>query len=380
MLKIWARSRPGHDQSASRTIRNATDRKRGGQGVSWDLARRSWDGVQSICWRAPGGRCGLGDAAWGLRASFAADMPVKAPPPAVRADLDVHGFFDRLVQERLHHAARSAGDEYRPDHASALAGLALDVYKNKAGFINSVSVYGDVWNDLWSEQNHPHGRLVERVRLGRRHDREVRAELEVRRRICRVPAARPATSSIERNVEFTLAYDDSTGGAAAVHDQSLRQAVLRAPPARRRSCSARRGGTYDVELGIVPTFDLQEDHRHSADGLGADLGHRRSAELLERRQQPLRHACARAATDNAGVFSTGLTGKLALNWIPSRLGTWYVKGGFQYYHIINDNLLLAQTLRRQRRATVRHRSQRRRGRLRRRRLQLLRSPTPRGGG
>ena len=30
--------------------------------------------------------------------------------------------------------------------------------------------------------------------------------------------------------------------------------------------------------------------------------------------------------------------------IPARLGSWYAKGGFQYYHIINDNLLLAQTL------------------------------------
>ncbi len=47
---------------------------------------------------------------------------------------------------------------------------------------------------------------------------------------------------------------------------------------------------------------------------------------------------------NAGVFSTGLTGQWALDWVPARLGSWYVKGGFQYYHIINDNLLLAQTV------------------------------------
>jgi hypothetical protein len=32
-----------------------------------------------------------------------------------------------------------------------------------------------------------------------------------------------------------------------------------------------------------------------------------------------------------------------VDWIPSRLGNWYVKGGFQYYHLINDSLLLAQT-------------------------------------
>jgi hypothetical protein len=48
-------------------------------------------------------------------------------------------------------------------------------------------------------------------------------------------------------------------------------------------------------------------------------------------------------TSNFGVFSTGLTAKASLSpIIPSRLGNWYIKGGFQYYHIINDGLLAAQ--------------------------------------
>jgi hypothetical protein len=46
---------------------------------------------------------------------------------------------------------------------------------------------------------------------------------------------------------------------------------------------------------------------------------------------------------SAGVFSTGLTAKVPLAFIPKNLGNWYVKGGFQYYHLINDSLLLAQT-------------------------------------
>ncbi len=29
--------------------------------------------------------------------------------------------------------------------------------------------------------------------------------------------------------------------------------------------------------------------------------------------------------------------------IPTRLGNWYISGGVQYYHLINDSLLLAQT-------------------------------------
>jgi hypothetical protein len=40
----------------------------------------------------------------------------------------------------------------------------------------------------------------------------------------------------------------------------------------------------------------------------------------------------------------GLALKETLDWlVPTRWGNWYAKGGFQYYHIINDSLLLAQT-------------------------------------
>ena len=54
-------------------------------------------------------------------------------------------------------------------------------------------------------------------------------------------------------------------------------------------------------------------------------------------------ATAPCSLSNAGVVTTGLQGKLALDVIPSRLGNWYVKAGVQYYHLINDSLLLAQT-------------------------------------
>jgi len=54
---------------------------------------------------------------------------------------------------------------------------------------------------------------------------------------------------------------------------------------------------------------------------------------------------APCSQSNAGVFSTGLQVKYMLEPIvPKRLGSWYVKGGFQYYHIINDALLGAQVL------------------------------------
>jgi hypothetical protein len=49
------------------------------------------------------------------------------------------------------------------------------------------------------------------------------------------------------------------------------------------------------------------------------------------------------ALDNVGFYTTGLQTKYSLEGlIPKRLGSWYVKAGVQYYHIVNDALLAAQ--------------------------------------
>jgi hypothetical protein len=50
-----------------------------------------------------------------------------------------------------------------------------------------------------------------------------------------------------------------------------------------------------------------------------------------------------SAQQDAGVVATGLQGKRAIDSIiPQRLGSWYVKAGARYDHIINDALLAAQ--------------------------------------
>jgi hypothetical protein len=44
-----------------------------------------------------------------------------------------------------------------------------------------------------------------------------------------------------------------------------------------------------------------------------------------------------------GVFTTGLTAIWDLKWIPVNYGSWYIRGGFQYYDLINNNLVLSET-------------------------------------
>jgi hypothetical protein len=43
-----------------------------------------------------------------------------------------------------------------------------------------------------------------------------------------------------------------------------------------------------------------------------------------------------------GVFTTGLTAIWDLKFIPANYGGWYIKGGFQYYNLINNNLVISE--------------------------------------
>jgi hypothetical protein len=101
------------------------------------------------------GAIGLGVAALGTAAT-AADMVLKAPPaPAPEWPLDVHGFFD-ISFKNDYITPRGLLVTNTGLTTQILGGLVFDVYKDKYGFINDVSFYGYVWNDLWSEQNDTH--------------------------------------------------------------------------------------------------------------------------------------------------------------------------------------------------------------------------------
>ena len=92
----------------------------------------------------------------GVTAAVAADMPIKAPPPPAVVPLDVHAFFD-VSFKNAYITPRGLIVHNTGLTTQILAGLAADVYKNPTGFINGVSVYSYVWNDLWSDQIIPSG-------------------------------------------------------------------------------------------------------------------------------------------------------------------------------------------------------------------------------
>src|SRR5467141_1199085 len=95
----------------------------------------------------------LGVSALGTGVASAADLPVKAPPPPA-FEFDVHGFVD-LSFKNDYITPRGLLVTNTGLTTQALMGLALDLYKDKGGFVNLISVYGGMWNDVWSKQNHP---------------------------------------------------------------------------------------------------------------------------------------------------------------------------------------------------------------------------------
>lgn len=137
----------------------------------------------------------------------------------------------------------------------------------------------------------------------------------------------PGNFDAETNLEFALSYDDS----------GLKLPILLKPYVKlfyaisgdSTVVTGSRGGTFDVEIGFSPTFDLAPYHI--------------PIKISAPTWITVGPADFWGGTDNVGVFTTGLTATYALPITP-RLGHWNAKIGFQYYNFINDRLRLAQTL------------------------------------
>jgi hypothetical protein len=278
----------------------------------------------------------------GVTASFAADMPLKAPPPVVEP-LDMHAFFD-VSFKNAYITPRGLLVTNTGLTTQILAGLAGDVYKSKTGFINSVSVYGYVWNDLWSKQRPTNPTVGSWNEFDWAVGMTVKFAQNWKFGVEYVEfLSPPGNFSIERNIEFTLAYDDSSwwgGGPFTLNPYvKLFYAVSSGSST---VVTGKAGDTYDVEIGIVPTLDMKRY-------LGIPLMLSAPTWITVGPSDYWNASGGTAlcgtslcSTDNVGVFSTGLTAKLALDWVPARYGKWYAKAGFQYYNFLNDNLRRAQ--------------------------------------
>jgi hypothetical protein len=279
-------------------------------------------------------------------AASAADlMPVKAPPPAPSPWVfDVHGDVDfNFANTRV----TGGGLLLYPTNSFLVQpsiSLDLDIYKNKSGFINSFSVFGGVWNEDYTD---PHNfQALYRnwqemdwwagVSIGFAEHWTVSAQ--------QLDFNFPWDGQINNSV-YKLSFDDSYWGLPVTINPYFQ--VFYTESGGSTVILGARSNTYRLEAGIVPTFSFAKPY-----GVPLTITVPTLVEFgptsFWNRADGTTNLCgptgmAPCALSNWGYFSTGLQGKYTLeSVIPKRLGTWYLKGGVQYYHIMNDALLAAQ--------------------------------------
>ncbi len=272
----------------------------------------------------------------------AADLPVKAVPVAAAVPLDVHGFFDLTIASNRVTGGGLLLYPSRGALTQAATGLSLDVYKDPGGFINSISLYGGVWNEFWSSPGGGNRTWQEMdwwvgASIGFAKYWKFSAEhLEFH-----FPNAIPTAY----NYVFTLVYNDAHWGWPIPLNPYV--SVFYNAAGGSTVVFGKRSGGYRVTLGIAPSISPFK-------GIPLSLTFPTSIVLgpseFWNRADGTTNVCGPlgtlpCATSSVGMITTGLQAKLLIDSIiPKRLGTWYIKGGVQYYHIMNDSLLAAQVV------------------------------------
>lgn len=273
--------------------------------------------------------------------ALAADLPYKAPPPEPAPTLDIHGFFD-VTFKNDYITPRGLLVTKTGLTTQVLMGLVLDLYKDPNGFINKVSFTGGTWNDLWSEQHNP------AVGAWNEFDWFLGADVVFARDWTFSAQyvqflSPPGNFRTETNAEFTLKYSDKGFGVLPIAINPYVR-LWWAAAGDSNVVVGDKGNTYYVEFGMVPTLDLNKYGTPLVltaptwTSVGPSTYWNRGVTGCGP------SAFTPCAASNQGVFSTGLKATVPLTFVPARLGKWYIDGGVQYYYLINDSLLLAQTL------------------------------------
>ncbi len=203
----------------------------------------------------------------------------------------------------------------------------MDVYSGK-GLISDVTAYGGIWQD-WNSQQHikPDGSFQEIdpfVGVKTTLAKAFTLDFEY------VDFISPNGSyTTEQNLSLKLSYHDTffknfsfnpyinpfyevTGSSTVV--------------------TGRNGGTFDVEVGMVPTYTLTAIKKYPITitlPTWFTVGPRNFWDATGQTK------------NNFGVLSSGLQLAVPLSFIPKKFGAWTAFTGFQYYNELNNNLMTA---------------------------------------
>ncbi|MEC9359402.1 MAG: hypothetical protein VX836_16215 [Pseudomonadota bacterium] len=145
----------------------------------------------------------------------------------------------------------------------------------------------------------------------------------------------PGAFKTEQNIEFTANYDDSAGGPFSFQPYAK---LFWAVDGDSTVVLGDRGNTFDVELGVTPTF------KSAGGALTVTLPTWITVGPEDYWSGGTSEEFFPTDGSNFGVASTGITLKMPAGFVPPQFGDWYLYGGVQYYYLINDSLVDANSL------------------------------------
>lgn len=257
---------------------------------------------------------------------LACSSPALAQGASKDPPLAIHGFND-VTLKNAYVTPRGLLVTNNGLTTQILNGLVFDAYHDPSAPIEDLSLVAGIWNDLDSGQHST------TVGPWNEFDWFVGANLQVHKvwslGVTYVEfLSPPGNFSTEHNIEFSAKFDDSSWlKPISLHPYAKLFYEISGPST---VVTGRAGGTFDVELGVVPTWDL---HPYSV-----------PATLTAPTWVTVGPSKYWGGNQNVGVFSTGLTATWPITAIPKRYGSWNFHFGIQYYHMVNDQLLVAQQL------------------------------------
>jgi hypothetical protein len=203
-----------------------------------------------------------------------------------------------------------------------LNALVVDFPQSPTGTITDVSILGGTWTDFNPSYKSPNTQVLNEfdwfVGANAKIGQKVTAGVQYVQFI-----SAPGAFKTEKNLEFSLAYNDQLKPISINPYVKLFYAM----DGDSTVVVGKRGDTYDVEVGATPTWDLKDYNIPLT--LSAPTWITFGPEDFW------------GGGGNTGVFTTGLKASYAL---PTNAGHWSVYAGYQYYHLINDRLVLAQSI------------------------------------
>jgi hypothetical protein len=237
----------------------------------------------------------------------------------------VHGFFD-VTLKNDYITPRGLLVTNNGVTVQILAGGALDLYNSNECYISNVALVGGVWNDLWTNQNNPNVGAWNEMDWFCGFSLSTANNFRFSAQFLQFLSP-PGNFKPENNVEFLLTYEDGKKEKPFSFNPYVK--VFWTVSGDSTVVVGRKGKTYDVEIGLLPTWNLK------------------TCRLPATLYFPTWITVGPASFWNGGKdglkqFNQKSDLRITLPKFFQTKVDWYLHAGAQYYYLINTNLLQAQ--------------------------------------